>query len=125
MLDAVALWVTRTRVEVRRWTVGNIHDVGSSAVLVAGIAHSVSSGDRLRAEFDGATGTVTVWINGAEAVVAPGLGRFASSRYRFAGLGFDKGEDGNTYPPRIADWRLWDVPGVGAGDDAEDDVEDE
>ena len=125
LLDAVALWVTRTRVEVRRWTVGNIHDVGSSAGLVAGIGHSVSSGDRLRAEFDGATGTVTVWINGAEAVVAPGLGRFASSRYRFAGLGFDKGEDGNVYPSRIADWRLWDVPGVGAGDDAEDDVEDE
>lgn len=111
--ESVALWVMRDRVEVRRWSVGDIHDARGSSVVVAGVDRSLARWDRVTAVFDGES--VTVSVNGAHLFTASGLGGFAAPRFRFLGIGFEKTTSGDIYPHRFEDWRAFDVV---AGEDS-------
>lgn len=102
-LNGVGVFITNSAIALKSWNVTDVHNINGSATALGSYLHTLKQWDIVSCDY--ASGTFTVKVNGTTIFTVTGQTR--GQTHRFLGIGFDR-VNGDS-PPRVAQWRAWDV----------------
>lgn len=103
-LDGAGVFITNGTISLRRWSgASNADAIRGAATTIISVNHALQPWDLITCDYD--NGTFKVDLNGSTIITSPG--HSYGIQFRFMGIGFDR-ISGDS-PPRMAQWRAWDV----------------